>query len=96
MGHFLWNCPVYSKRRALFLEHRKNNLGKEFEHFKSCDITGKLHFILWRELWGSRYEELLRLVKSYIIDIWQWCQTLARGPYLARSVIIFGPQGNTK
>ena len=24
------------------------------------------------------------------------CQTLARGPNLARSVIIFGPRGNTK
>ena len=23
------------------------------------------------ELWGSHYEELLRLVKSYIIDIWE-------------------------
>ena len=28
-------------------------------------ITGKSHFILGTELWGSRYEELLRLVKSY-------------------------------
>ena len=71
MGHFLWNCPVYSKRRALFLEHLKNNLGNEFEHFKNCDIAGKSHFILGTELWGSRYEELLRLVKSYIIDIWE-------------------------
>ena len=34
MGHFLWNCPVYSERRALFLEHLNNNLGNEFEHFK--------------------------------------------------------------
>ena len=25
VGHFLWNCPVYSERRALFLEHLKNN-----------------------------------------------------------------------
>ena len=33
VGHFLWNCPVYSERRALFLEHLKNNLGNEFEHF---------------------------------------------------------------
>ena len=41
VGHFLWNCPVYSECRALFLEHLKNNLGKEFEHFKSCDIAGK-------------------------------------------------------
>ena len=73
VGHFLWNCPVYSERRALFLEHLKNNLGKEFEHFKNCDIAGKSHFILGTELWGSRYEELLRLVKSYIIDrdIWE-------------------------
>ena len=23
MGHFLWNCPVYSECRALFLEHLK-------------------------------------------------------------------------
>ena len=41
VGHFLWNCPVYSERRALFLEHIKNNLGKEFEHFKSYNIGGK-------------------------------------------------------
>ena len=71
VGHFLWNCPVYSERRALFLEHLKNNLGNEFEHFKSCNTAGKSHFILGTELWGSRYEELLRLVKSYIIDIWE-------------------------
>ena len=57
-----------------FLEHLKNNLGNEFEHLKSCDIlvAGKSHFILGTELWGSRYEELLRLVKSYIIDIILW------------------------
>ena len=71
VGHFLWNCPVYSEHRALFLRASKNNLGNEFEHFKSCNITGKSHFILGTELWGSRYEELLRLVKSYIIDIWE-------------------------
>ena len=31
---------------------------------------GNRIFILGTELWGSRYEELLRLVKSYIIDIY--------------------------
>ena len=29
------------------------------------------HFILGTELWESRYEEFLRLVKSFIIDIWE-------------------------
>ena len=71
VGHFLWDCPVYSEGRGLFLGHLKNNLGNEFEHLKICDIAGKSHFILGTELWGSRYEELLRLVKSYIIDIWE-------------------------
>ena len=79
VGHFLWNCPVYSERRALFLEHLKNNLGNEFEHFKNCDTAGKSHFILGTELWGSRYEELLRLVKSYIIDIWELRKTKLYG-----------------
>ena len=70
VGYFLWNCPVYLERHALFLEHPKTNLGKEFEHFKSCKIAGKSHFILGTELWGSCNEELLRPVKSYII-VWE-------------------------
>ena len=63
--------PGLFRELALFLEHLNNNLGNEFEHFNSCDIAGKLHFILGTELWGSRYEELLLLVNSYIIDIWE-------------------------
>ena len=63
VGHFLWDCPVYSERCALFLEHLNNNLGKEFEHFKSCDIySRKIAFhSVGTELWGSCYEELLHL-----------------------------------
>ena len=56
---------------SIIFRASKNNLGNEFEHLKSCDIAGKSHFILGTELWGSRYEDLLRLVKSYIIDIWE-------------------------
>ena len=28
-------------------------------------------FHSWKKLWRSHYEELLRIIKSYIIDIWQ-------------------------
>ena len=62
--HFLWNCPIYSEhlRCSLFLEHLKNNLGKEFEHLKSCDIYRReIAFHSGEELWGSRYEDLLHL-----------------------------------
>ena len=60
VGHFLWNCPVYSRILCIIFRASKNNLWKEFEHFKSCNVAGKSHFILGTELWGSRYEELLR------------------------------------
>ena len=75
VGHFLWNCPAYSERRALFLEHLKKKW-KEFECFKSCDTAGKSRFILGTELWGSHSEELLHIhvVKSYIIEIWKLCK----------------------
>ena len=46
-------------RELCIFRASKNNLGKEFEHLKSCNIAGKSHFILGTELWGSRYEELL-------------------------------------
>ena len=63
--------PHLFRAPCIIFRASKNNLGNEFEHFKSCDIAGKSHFILGTELWGSRYEELLHLVKSYIIDIWE-------------------------
>ena len=95
VGHFLWNCPVYLEPCALFLKHLKTNCGKEFEHFKSCDIAGKSHFMLGTELWGSRYEELLHPVKSYIIDIWELRKSKlygsGTGPLQHRS----RPWGNT-
>ena len=53
--------PGLFRAPYIILEHIKNHLGKVFEHFKSCDIAGKSHLILGTELWGSRYEELLRL-----------------------------------
>ena len=63
--------PRLFRAPCIIFRASKNNLGNEFEHFKHCDIAGKSHFILGTELWGSRYEELLRLVKCYIIDIWE-------------------------
>ena len=61
--------PFLFRAPCIIFKHLKNNLGNEFEHLKSYDIAEKSHFILGTELWGRRYEELLCLVKSSIIDI---------------------------
>ena len=50
-------CGIAQFIQSIIFRASKNNLGKEFEHFKSCNIAGKLQFILGRELWGSCYEE---------------------------------------
>ena len=63
--------PGLFKAPYIIFKASKKNLGDSFEYFKSCDVAGELHIILGTELWGSRYKELLRLVKSYIIDIWE-------------------------
>ena len=68
-GSLFVELPGLFRAPCIIFRASKNNLGREFENFKSCDIPGKSHFILGTEFWGSRYEELLRLVKFYIIDI---------------------------
>ena len=55
----------------LLLEYFKKNLGKGFEHFKRCNVAKKSYFILRTEFLGSHYEKLLRIVKSYIINMWE-------------------------
>ena len=75
-------CGITSLFRApcIIFKAFKKTLGKEFERFKSCDTAGKSCFILGAELWGSRYEELLHIVKSYIIDIWEVCKSKLYDP----------------
>ena len=46
-----YGIAPFIQSHALFLEHLKTNLGNEFDHFKSCDIAGKSHFILGTKLW---------------------------------------------
>ena len=72
--YYIHNCNNnyycnFNYLKLLLLEHRiifrasKNNLS-----ILSCDIAGKSYFILGTELWGSRYEELLRLVACIYIQ----------------------------
>ena len=74
VDHFLWNGPAYLLHHELFLEHLKMILGKQFSCFKSCDVQ-KSCFVLETEQRRSCHEELLCLVKSYIIDVREVCES---------------------
>ena len=44
-------------------------LEDEYEDFESLDKVEKSTYVLGSELWESKFDELLSLVKEYIIDV---------------------------
>ena len=61
----------YSSTRACFIKKLQELLEDEYEDFESLDKVEKSSFVLGSELWKSKFDELLSLVKEYIIDMWE-------------------------
>ena len=61
----------YSSTRACFIKKLQELLKDEYEDFQSLDKVEKLSYVLGCELWESKFDGLLSLVKEYIIDVWE-------------------------
>ena len=46
-------------------------LEDEYEDFELLDNVEKSSYVLGSELWESEFDELLSLVKEYIVDVWE-------------------------
>ena len=68
VSHVLWECSAYSSTRNCFI---KKLLEDEYEDFESLDKVEKSSYVLGSELWESKFDGLLSLVKEYIIDVWE-------------------------
>ena len=53
--------------RASFMKKLQELLEDEYEDFESLDNVGKSSFVLGSELWESKFDGLLSLVKEYIV-----------------------------
>ena len=71
MSYVLWECSAYSSSRACFIKKLQELLEDEYEDFESLDNVEKSSYVLGSELWESKFDELLSLVKEYIIDVWE-------------------------
>ena len=71
VSHVLWECSAYSSTRACFIKKLQELLEDEYEDFESLDNLEKSSYVLGSELWESMFDELLSLVKEYIIDVWE-------------------------
>ena len=69
--HVLWECSAYSSTRACFIKKLQELLEDEYEDFESLDKVEKSSYVLGSELWESKFDGLLSLVKEYIIDVWE-------------------------
>ena len=71
VSHVLWECSAYSTSRAGFIKKLQELLEDEDEDFESLDKVEKSSYVLGSELWESKFDGLLSLVKEYIIDVWE-------------------------
>ena len=46
-------------------------LEDDYEDFESLDNVEKSSYVLGSELWESKFDGLLALVKEYIVDVWE-------------------------
>ena len=70
MSHVLWECSAYSSTRASFMK-KLQELLDDYENFESLENVEKSSYVLGSELWESKFDGLLALVKEYIVDVWE-------------------------
>ena len=63
VSHVFWECSAYSSTRASFMKKLQELLEDDYEDF---DVE-KSSYMLGSELWESKFDGLLSLVKEYNI-----------------------------
>ena len=73
VSHVLWECSAYyySSTRASFMKKLQKLLEDDYEDFESLENVEKSSYVLGSELWESKFDGLLALVKEYIVDVWE-------------------------
>ena len=71
VSHVLWECSAYCSTRASFMKKLQVLLEDDYEDFESLENVEKSSYVLSSELWESKFDGLLALVKEYIIEMWE-------------------------
>ena len=71
VSHVFWKCSAYSSTRARVMTNLQELLEDDYEDFESLENVEKPSYVLGSELWESKFDGLLALVKEYIVDVWE-------------------------
>ena len=69
VSHVLWECSAHGSTITSFTKELQELLEDEYEDFESLDNVEKSTYVLGSELWESKFDGLLSLVKEYIVDV---------------------------
>ena len=69
--HVLWECSAYSSNRASFLLKLEELLGDRYADFEGLNSVEKKSHVLGSELREQNFKSLLRLVKEYIVNVFE-------------------------
>ena len=67
LSHVLCECSAYCSTRDSFMKKLQELFEDDYEDFESLDNVEKLSYVLGSELWESKFDGLLSLVKRYIL-----------------------------
>ena len=70
VSHVLWKCSAYSSTRASFMR-KLQELLDDYEDFEALENVDKSSYAVDSELWESKFDGLLALVKEYIVYVWE-------------------------
>ena len=65
--HVLWEYSAYSNIRGTFVEKIWELLGNRLQSLTSIEKTA---YVLGSELWEYNFDDLLSLVKEYVVGVW--------------------------
>ena len=78
VSHVLWECSAlyYSSTRGSFMKKLQELLEDDYEDFELLDNKEKVSYVLGSELWKSKFDELLSLVKEYNYIEYNYCRLM--------------------
>ena len=67
-------CSAYSNIRATLVEKLWELLGNRYAEFDKLNSIVKTAYVLGSELWEYDFDNLLSLVKKYVVGVWDACK----------------------
>ena len=77
--HLMWECSTYN--RGIFVEKLRELLGNRYADFDKLNCIEKTAYVIGSELWEYDFDDLLSLVKEYVVGVWEASKQKLYGDY---------------